>query len=77
MREVQGIIFFGETGLDPRTRPWTSLIRSIVLIDELRHLAERSPEHPLLAVFQPLLAERETDLERTAGGFYARSRTVN
>ena len=70
MREVQGIIFFAEAGLDPRTKPWTSLVRSIVLIDELRHLAERLPEHPLVAVFQPLLAERETDLEHTAGGFY-------
>ncbi len=70
MREVQGMIFFGEAGLDPQTKPWTSLVRSIVLVDELRHLAERAPEHPLVAVFQPLLAERETDLEHTAGGFY-------
>jgi predicted transposase YdaD len=70
MREVQGIIFFGEAGLDPQTKPWTSLVRSIVLVDELRHLAERAPEHPLVAVFQPLLAGRETDLEHTAGGFY-------
>jgi predicted transposase YdaD len=70
MREVQGIIFFGDQRLDPHTKPWTNIVRSIVLPDEVRHLAERSPEHPLVAAFQPLLAERETDLERTAGGFF-------
>jgi hypothetical protein len=70
LREVQGIIFFGEARFDPRTKPWTSIVRSIVLVDELRRLAERTPEHPLVAVFQPLLAERETDLEHTARGFY-------
>jgi predicted transposase YdaD len=43
MREVQGVIFFGESRLDPRTKPWTSLVRSIVLPDELRRLAERRP----------------------------------
>jgi hypothetical protein len=56
--------------LDPQTKPWTSVVRSIVLPDEVRRLAERSPEHPLVAVFQPLLAERESDLEQRAGGFF-------
>ena len=70
MREVQGVIFFGESRLDPRTKPWTSLVRSIVLPDELRRLAERSPGHPLVAAFQPLLAESEFELEQKAGGFF-------
>ncbi len=70
MREVQGMVFFGEARLDPQTKPWTSHVRSIVLVEELRRLAERVPEHPLVAVFQPLLTERENDLEHTAGGFY-------
>lgn len=70
MREVQGVIFFGEPRFDPRTKPWTSLVRSIVLPDELRRLAERSPGHPLVAAFQPLLAESESDLEQKAGGFF-------
>jgi hypothetical protein len=43
MREVQGVIFFGESRFDPCTKPWTSLVRSIVLPDELRRLAERRP----------------------------------
>ncbi|MCY2990034.1 MAG: DUF2887 domain-containing protein [Planctomycetota bacterium] len=70
LREVQGIIFFGDQRFDPQTKPWTNVVRSIVLTDELRRLAEHTPEHPLVAVFQPLLAEGETDLEREAGGFY-------
>ena len=70
MREVQGVIFFGEPRLDPRTKPWTSLVRSIVLPDELRRLAECSPGHPLVVAFQPLLAESECDLEQKAGGFF-------
>lgn len=69
LREVQGIVFFGDARFDPQTKPWTSVVRSIILPDEVRHLAERSPEHPLVAVFQPLLA-RESELEQTAGGFF-------
>jgi hypothetical protein len=69
MREVQGVIFFGDRRLDPRTKPWTSLVRAIVLPDELRRLAERNPDHPLVATFQPLLAENEAELERNARGF--------
>ena len=70
MREVQGVIFFGEPRFDPRTKPWTSLVRSIVLPDELRRLAARNPGHPLVAAFQPLLAESESELEQKAGGFF-------
>jgi predicted transposase YdaD len=75
MREVQGIIFFGEGRLDPQTKPWAGLVRSIVLPDELRRLAERSPDHPLVAAFQPLLAETESELEREAGCFFQTIKT--
>jgi len=70
MREVRGIIFFGDQRLDPQTKPWTRVVRSIVLPDEVRSLAERKADHPLVAVFQPLLAASESALEQTAGGFY-------
>ena len=63
MREVQGMIFFGEARLDPQTKPWTSHVLSIVLIEELRRLAERVPEQrgqptgaDLRAAFDNLLA---------------------
>jgi hypothetical protein len=45
-------------------------VRSIVLPDELRRLAKRRPDHPLVAAFQPLLAESEAELEQNAGGFF-------
>ncbi len=70
MRAVQGIIFFGDERFDPQTKPWSSVVQSIILPEGLRHLAERSPEHPLVAAFQPLLAERESELEQKAGGFF-------
>ena len=72
MREVRGIIFFGEAKLDPQTPPWASYVRSVVLLDELRRLAERDPDHPLVAVFQPLLAKHASALEQTAGGYFRR-----
>jgi predicted transposase YdaD len=75
MREVQGVIFFADQRLDPQTKPWTSLVRAIILPDEIRRLAERSPNHPLVAAFQPLLAESEAELEQTAGGFFRTIRT--
>ena len=75
MREAQGVIFFGEPRFDPCTKPWTSLVRSIVLPDELRRLAARSPDHPLVAAFQPLLAESESELEHKAGGFFQSIKT--
>jgi hypothetical protein len=65
-----GVIFFGEPRFDPRTKPWTSLVRSIVLPVELRRLAARNPGHPLVAAFQPLLAESESELEQKAEGFF-------
>ncbi len=75
MREVQGIIFFGNQSLDPQTKPWTGVVRSILLTEELRRLAINDPDHPLVAAFQPLLVERENELERTAGGFFRRIKT--
>ncbi len=77
VREEKGVIFFGEPRLDPRTKPWTSLVRSIVLPVELRCLAARNPGHPLVAAFQPLLAESESELEQKAGDSFTRSRRVN
>jgi predicted transposase YdaD len=70
MRTVQGVIFFGEHRLDPRTEPWTSFVRSIVLPDELRRLAKKNPAHPLVAAFQPLLADSEAELEHKAAGLF-------
>ena len=69
-RVVQGIIFFGYNNLDPQTAPWTRVVRSYVLPDVLREWERRQPEHPLVAVFKPLLAESEEVLQRHAAGYF-------
>jgi predicted transposase YdaD len=67
---VQGIIFFGYNKLDPQTAPWTQVVRSYVLPDVLREWERKQPNHPLVAVFKPLLAESEEALQRQAAEYF-------
>ena len=69
-RVVQGVIFFGYNKLDPQTVPWTQVVRSYVLPDVLREWERKQPNHPLVAVFKPLLAESEEALQRQAAGYF-------
>jgi predicted transposase YdaD len=71
-RAVQGIILFRYPHLDPHTAPWTHVVRSFVLRDVLEALAARQPEHPLVAVFQPVLVQNAQTLERQAVQYYRR-----
>jgi len=68
-RAVQGVIFFAYNSLDPQTAPWTQVVRSYVLPDLLQEWERKQPEHPLVAVFKPLLAESEEVLQRQAAGY--------
>ena len=70
MPEVEGIIFFRYPHLDPKTEPWCNIIQSLQLRDVLERLAQRSPDHPLVAVFQPVLLTNEQTLEERAADFY-------
>jgi predicted transposase YdaD len=45
-RVVQGVIFFGYNSLDPRTAPWTQVVRSQVLCDVLHEWERKWPTHP-------------------------------
>lgn len=69
-RPVQGVIIFGKPGLDPRTAPWTQVVRSVLLQDVLNDLRQRQPEHPLVHVLEPLLEPDDDTLESTAAGHY-------
>ena len=69
-RVVQSVIFFGYNNLDPKTAPWTQVVRSYVLSDLLRRWERKQPKHPLVAVFKPLLAESEETLQRQAAGYF-------
>ena len=77
MRPVQGLIFFGYNDLDPRTEPWTRVVRTFVLPDLLADFEREHPGHPLVAVFQPLLVESEVCWSVRQPTITERSRTAN
>jgi len=68
-REVQGLVIFGSRDLDPRTDPWARVVSAYYLDELLAELAQTSPDHPLVALFQPLV-EKNTDLLRQNAGKY-------
>ena len=72
MRDIEGIILFAYNALDPKTEPWTRVVRSFVFDDLLRALEQRQPEHPLVAVFKPLLVEDDAALANSAVQYYKR-----
>jgi predicted transposase YdaD len=69
-REVQGMILFLDESLDPKTEPWTRIVRSISLRESISQVQRTDPHHPLVAVFSPLLIESEEVLEREAAPCY-------
>ncbi|MGF1582592.1 MAG: DUF2887 domain-containing protein [Gemmataceae bacterium] len=70
MREVQGLIFFRYPSLDPQTEPWQQIIRAFQLREVIESLAQRDADHPLVAVFRPVLVSNETTLENHAREYY-------
>lgn len=75
LRPVQGFVFFGRADLDPQTEPWTQIVPSFVLLDLLREFESRQPDHPLVAVFQPLLQPDSQTLEKQAVNYYRAIKT--
>ena len=69
-RDVQGVIIFGKESDDPKTEPWCNIIRSFTIKELVSDLAKRNPDHPLVAVFQPIVQEDDKALEQTAPKFY-------
>ncbi len=69
-RLVQGIILFLDESLDPKTEPWTKVVRSISLRESISQVQATDPHHPLVAVFSPLLIENDEVLEREAAPCY-------
>ena len=51
---------------------WTWIIQSISLAEEINRLQKEDPQHPMIAVFQPLLIENDENLEQEAGPCYTR-----
>ena len=69
-RKVEGIIIFGSRELDPETEPWRQVVSVYYLDEMLEQLTIRTPNHPLVAVFQPLLEKNREFLERNASVYY-------
>lgn len=70
MRDVQGVIFFFDEKLDPKTDPWRQVVHAFYLDELINGLAQREPDHPLVAVFRPVLLESEERLEKEARQYY-------
>ena len=69
-RKVVGIIIFGSRELDHQTEPWCQIVSVYYLDEMLEQLTSRTPNHPLVAVFQPLLEKNRELLERNAAMYY-------
>jgi len=71
-REVQGILIFGSKDLDPKTAPWSQVVSVYYLDEMLAELEKTSPEHPLVALFQPLIQKSNKRLQENASKYYTR-----
>ena len=71
-RDVQGVVLFLHEELDPKIEPWCQIIHSFYLDQLLQDLAAQDPDHPLVAVFQPVLQADDKELEKQAAVCYNR-----
>ena len=70
MRPVHGLIFFQNNSLDPQTEPWNHVVKAFVLRASLEAFEREQPDHPLVAVFKPLLIAQDSTLETEAVRHY-------
>ncbi|MCP4752864.1 MAG: DUF2887 domain-containing protein, partial [Proteobacteria bacterium] len=77
--DYYGVIVFGDRSLDPKTTPWARMVTAkppffwVFYLEELlKELAEKNPEHPLLAVFQPFIQKDDQQLKKDVPKHYAR-----
>jgi len=74
MRPVQGLIIFRYPALDPQTEPWTRSVQPLQLRELVDNLEAEQPNHPLVAVFRPVLLTNPETLEREAVQYYRQIR---
>ena len=73
-REVEGVILFGSPSHDPQISPWNRVIDCCHLEEAVNRLEQSDPDHPLPAVFKPLIVSDEALLEREAVSYLRRIR---
>ena len=69
-RDVEGILIFGSKELDPKTAPWSEVVSAYYLDEMLSELENTSPDHPLVALFQPLIEKNNNRLQENANQYY-------
>lgn len=69
-RKAEGVILFLDLSLDPETEPWCRVVRVYSVLDQLQQLQRHHPEHPLVAVFRPLVESSNENLAADAAGCY-------
>lgn len=69
-RNVEGVILFLDLSLDPRTEPWCRVVRVFSVLEQLQQLQQHRPEHPLVAVFRPLVESSNENLAANAAECY-------
>ncbi len=76
-RAIQGILLFFEESLDPKVQPWHSIIEVFYLAEILEELSQQQPEHPLVAVFRPVLQDDSEILGKQAAKYYNQIKCSN
>lgn len=61
--------------MDPKTEPWNQVVHAFYFSTLLEDLSHRSPNHPLVALFQPLMERNLALLKRRAAAYYNQIRT--
>jgi len=74
-REVQGILIFGSKEMDPQTLPWSKVVSAYFLDEMIAGLEKSSPDHPLVALFQPLVEKSNKRLHDNASRYYTQIET--
>jgi predicted transposase YdaD len=69
-RRIHGVVIFSDESLDPKTEPWTKVVEARYLVPMIAELEQRSPSHPLVSLFQPLIELDDEKLKQKAASCY-------
>ncbi len=69
-RQIEAVILFATRKLDPRTKPWSAVIRAVYIDEAIEELRKKDPRHPLVAAFEPVFEKRQSRLAAKARTCY-------
>jgi len=68
--KIEGVILFLDSSLDSKREPWCRMIQSFSVVEQLAELQKSQPDHPMVAVFSPLIIDNQKQLESEAVSYY-------